>query len=237
MTRSLVNGSHSTLILSTVGVPQGPILGCVLLKVFVNDLEEKMESAVFKPADHTKNQGKCVEGMVEIFDMLLATAARFRMMNLQGEEFVCLKSIILLNSGVYTFLSSTLKSLEERDYIHRVLDKITDTLIHLMAKSGLSLQQQHRRLAQLLLILSHIRHMSNKGMEHLYNMKCKNVVPLYDLLLEMLDAHRLHAPAARSAAPMEEENRSQLTSASASSHSLQSFYINSKEEDNMQNTI
>ncbi|XP_009464574.1 PREDICTED: estrogen receptor [Nipponia nippon] len=184
-----------------------------------------------------RNQGKCVEGMVEIFDMLLATAARFRMMNLQGEEFVCLKSIILLNSGVYTFLSSTLKSLEERDYIHRVLDKITDTLIHLMAKSGLSLQQQHRRLAQLLLILSHIRHMSNKGMEHLYNMKCKNVVPLYDLLLEMLDAHRLHAPASRSAAPMEEENRSQLTTASASSHSLQSFYINSKEEDNMQNTI
>ncbi|NXJ96352.1 ESR1 protein, partial [Corythaixoides concolor] len=184
-----------------------------------------------------RNQGKCVEGMVEIFDMLLATAARFRMMNLQGEEFVCLKSIILLNSGVYTFLSSTLKSLEERDYIHRVLDKITDTLIHLMAKSGLSLQQQHRRLAQLLLILSHIRHMSNKGMEHLYNMKCKNVVPLYDLLLEMLDAHRLHAPAARSAAPMEEENRSQLTTASASSHSLQSFYINGKEEENMQNTI
>ncbi|XP_009666996.1 estrogen receptor isoform X1 [Struthio camelus] len=184
-----------------------------------------------------RNQGKCVEGMVEIFDMLLATAARFRMMNLQGEEFVCLKSIILLNSGVYTFLSSTLKSLEERDYIHRVLDKITDTLIHLMAKSGLSLQQQHRRLAQLLLILSHIRHMSNKGMEHLYNMKCKNVVPLYDLLLEMLDAHRLHAPAARSAAPMEEENRSQLTTASASSHSLQSFYMNNREEENMQNTI
>uniref|UniRef100_A0A8C9EKX8 Estrogen receptor n=1 Tax=Pavo cristatus TaxID=9049 RepID=A0A8C9EKX8_PAVCR len=184
-----------------------------------------------------RNQGKCVEGMVEIFDMLLATAARFRMMNLQGEEFVCLKSIILLNSGVYTFLSSTLKSLEERDYIHRVLDKITDTLIHLMAKSGLSLQQQHRRLAQLLLILSHIRHMSNKGMEHLYNMKCKNVVPLYDLLLEMLDAHRLHAPAARSAAPMEEENQSQLTTAPASSHSLQPFYINSKEEESMQNTI
>ncbi|XP_075604521.1 estrogen receptor isoform X1 [Balearica regulorum gibbericeps] len=183
-----------------------------------------------------RNQGKCVEGMVEIFDMLLATATRFRMMNLQGEEFVCLKSIILLNSGVYTFLSSTLKSLEERDYIHRVLDKITDTLIHLMAKSGLSLQQQHRRLAQLLLILSHIRHMSNKGMEHLYNMKCKNVVPLYDLLLEMLDAHRLHTPAARSAAPMEEENRSQLTTAPASSHSLQSFYINGKEE-NMQNPI
>lgn len=35
---------------------------------------------------------------------------------------------------------------------------------------------------------------SNKGMEHLYSMKCKNKVPLYDLLLEMLDAHRLHTP-------------------------------------------
>ncbi|XP_059257256.1 estrogen receptor [Mustela nigripes] len=175
-----------------------------------------------------RNQGKCVEGMVEIFDMLLATSSRFRMMNLQGEEFVCLKSIILLNSGVYTFLSSTLKSLEEKDHIHRVLDKITDTLIHLMAKAGLTLQQQHRRLAQLLLILSHIRHMSNKGMEHLYSMKCKNVVPLYDLLLEMLDAHRLHAPAGRGggSAPMEEMSESRLaTTGATSSHSLQAYYI------------
>lgn len=45
------------------------------------------------------NQGKCVEGLGEIFDMLLATSSRFRMMNVRGEEFVCLKSIILLNSG------------------------------------------------------------------------------------------------------------------------------------------
>lgn len=30
---------------------------------------------------------------------------------------------------------------------------------------------------------------SNKGMEHLLSMKCKNVVPVYDLLLEMLNAH------------------------------------------------
>lgn len=32
-------------------------------------------------------------------------------------------------------------------------------------------------------------------MEHLYSMKCKNRVPLYDLLLEMLDAHRIQRPA------------------------------------------
>lgn len=35
---------------------------------------------------------------------------------------------------------------------------------------------------------------SNKGMEHLYHMKCKNRVPLYDLLLEMLDAQRFQSP-------------------------------------------
>lgn len=63
-------------------------------------------------------------------------------------------------------------------------------------------------------------------MEHLYSMKCKNVVPLYDLLLEMLDAHRLHAPANRGGVPMEEMNQSQLaTPGSTSSHSLQAFYI------------
>ncbi|XP_032072821.1 estrogen receptor isoform X2 [Thamnophis elegans] len=184
-----------------------------------------------------RNQGKCVEGMVEIFDMLLATSSRFRMMNVQGEEFVCLKSIILLNSGIYTFLSSTLKSLEEKEHIHRVLDKITDTLMHLMAKSGLSQQQQHRRLAQLLLILSHIRHMSNKGMEHLYNMKCKNVVPLYDLLLEMLDAHRLHAPAARNTPHNEEEISNQLAMAPASMHSLPPCYVNKQEEEPVQEAV
>ncbi|XP_054426100.1 estrogen receptor isoform X1 [Pteronotus mesoamericanus] len=178
-----------------------------------------------------RNQGKCVEGMVEIFDMLLATSSQFRMMNLQGEEFVCLKSIILLNSGVYTFLSSTLKSLEEKDHIHRVLDKIIDTLIHLMAKAGLTLQQQHRRLAQLLLILSHIRHMSNKGMEHLYSMKCKNVVPLYDLLLEMLDAHRLRSPANRGGVLAEEMHQGQMASAGPpSSHSLHTYYISGEAE-------
>lgn len=34
---------------------------------------------------------------------------------------------------------------------------------------------------------------SNKGMDHLHCMKMKNMVPLYDLLLEMLDAHIMHS--------------------------------------------
>uniref|UniRef100_A0A3Q1G8Y3 Estrogen receptor n=1 Tax=Acanthochromis polyacanthus TaxID=80966 RepID=A0A3Q1G8Y3_9TELE len=142
----------------------------------------------------SRNEGDCVEGMAEIFDMLLATASRFRMLKLKPEEFVCLKAIILLNSGAFSFCTGTMEPLHNSVAVQNMLDTITDALIHHISQSGCSAQQQSRRQAQLLLLLSHIRHMSNKGMEHLYSMKCKNKVPLYDLLLEMLDAHRLHRP-------------------------------------------
>ncbi|XP_076128838.1 estrogen receptor [Alosa pseudoharengus] len=141
-----------------------------------------------------RNEGNCVEGMVEIFDMLLATVARFRTLKLTPEEFVCLKAVILLNSGAFPLSSSSTQPLQDGYSVQCMLDNITDALIYCISQSGTSVHLQSRRQAQLLLLLSHIRHMSNKGMEHLYSMKCKNKVPLYDLLLEMLDAHRLHTP-------------------------------------------
>ncbi|XP_051951653.1 estrogen receptor-like [Xyrauchen texanus] len=140
-----------------------------------------------------RNEGECVEGMAEIFDMLLATVARFHSLKLKSEEFVCLKAIILLNSGAFSFCSSPVAPQSDSFMVQCMLDNITDVLIHCISKSGASVQLQSRRQAQLLLLLSHIRHMSNKGMEHLYRMKCKNRVPLYDLLLEMLDAQRFHS--------------------------------------------
>ncbi|KAK2884251.1 hypothetical protein Q8A67_017888 [Cirrhinus molitorella] len=140
-----------------------------------------------------RSEGDCVEGMAEIFDMLLATVARFRSLKLKLEEFVCLKAIILLNSGAFSFCSSPVEPLMDSFMVQCMLDNITDALIYCISKSGASLQLQSRRQAHLLLLLSHIRHMSNKGLEHLYRMKCKNRVPLYDLLLEMLDAQRFHS--------------------------------------------
>lgn len=140
-----------------------------------------------------RSEGECVEGMAEIFDMLLATVARFRSLKLKLEEFVCLKAIILINSGAFSFCSSPVEPLMDNFMVQCMLDNITDALIYCISKSGASLQLQSRRQAQLLLLLSHIRHMSNKGMEHLYRMKCKNRVPLYDLLLEMLDAQRFQS--------------------------------------------
>ncbi|XP_039981885.1 estrogen receptor isoform X2 [Xiphias gladius] len=164
-----------------------------------------------------RNEGDCVEGMAEIFDMLLATTSRFRMLKLKPEEFVCLKAIVLLNSGSFSHCTGTMEPLHDSPAVQDMLDTITDTLIHHISQSGCSVQQQSRRQAQLLLLLSHIRHMSNKGMEHLYSMKCKNKVPLYDLLLEMLDAHRLHHPV-RPAQSWLQANREPSTTATSSNN-------------------
>lgn len=72
---------------------------------------------------------------------------------------------------------------------------------------------------------------SNKGMEHLYSMKCKNVVPLYDLLLEMLDAHRMRSATNRGGTPMAETHPSHMAApAPTSSHSLQTYYISGEAE-------
>uniref|UniRef100_A0A3Q3MR29 Estrogen receptor n=1 Tax=Mastacembelus armatus TaxID=205130 RepID=A0A3Q3MR29_9TELE len=165
-----------------------------------------------------RNEGDCVEGMAEIFDMLLATVSRFRMLKLKPEEFVCLKAIILLNSGAFSFCTGTMEPLHDSAAVQNMLDTITDALVHHINQSGYSVQQQLRRQAQLLLLLSHIRHMSIKGMEHLYSMKCKNNVPLYDLLLEMLDAHHLHRPV-RPAQPWCQAGREPPSTSSSTSSS------------------
>ncbi|KAB0407356.1 hypothetical protein E2I00_001563 [Balaenoptera physalus] len=137
-----------------------------------------------------RDEGKCVEGILEIFDMLLATTSRFRELKLQHKEYLCVKAMILLNSSVYPTAAAPQEADSSRKLAH-LLNAVTDALVWVIAKSGIPSQQQSVRLANLLMLLSHVRHASNKGMEHLLNMKCKNVVPVYDLLLEMLNAHTL----------------------------------------------
>ncbi|XP_010845100.1 PREDICTED: estrogen receptor beta isoform X2 [Bison bison bison] len=92
--------------------------------------------------------------------------------------------------GMYPSATAPQEADSGRKLTH-LLNAVTDALVWVIAKSGMSSQQQSMRLANLLMLLSHVRHASNKGMEHLLNMKCKNVVPVYDLLLEMLNAHTL----------------------------------------------
>lgn len=62
-------------------------------------------------------------------------------------------------------------------------------------------------------------------------MKCKNVVPLYDLLLEMLDAHRLRSATNRGGTPTAETHQGHMAAtAPTSSHSLQTYYISGEAE-------
>ncbi|XP_074547532.1 estrogen receptor 2b isoform X2 [Halichoeres trimaculatus] len=136
-----------------------------------------------------REEGQCVEGIMEIFDMLLAATSRFRELKLQREEYVCLKAMILLNSNLCTSSPQTEEELESRSKLLRLLDSVIDALVWAISKLGLSTQQQTLRLGHLTMLLSHIRHVSNKGMDHLSTMKRKNVVLVYDLLLEMLDAN------------------------------------------------
>ncbi|KAJ3613149.1 hypothetical protein NHX12_019401, partial [Muraenolepis orangiensis] len=138
-----------------------------------------------------REEGNCVEGIMEIFDMLLSATSRFRELNLQREEYVCLKAMILLNSNMCTSVPETPEELESRSRLLRLLDLVIDALVWAISKLGLSTQEQTLRLGHLTMLLSHIRHVSNKGMDHLSTMKRKNVVFVYDLLLEMLDTdHR-----------------------------------------------
>ncbi|XP_063079621.1 estrogen receptor 2a isoform X1 [Engraulis encrasicolus] len=142
----------------------------------------------------TRAESSCVQGFMEIFDMLLAATARFRELRLQKEEYVCLKAMILLNSNMSLSSSEGGDSeFHSHSKLLQLLDAVTDALVWAIAKGGGSFQQQFKRLAHLLMLLSHIRHLSNKGMDHLHSMKMKKMVPVYDLLLEMLDAHVMHS--------------------------------------------
>uniref|UniRef100_A0A2K5CGY9 Estrogen receptor beta n=1 Tax=Aotus nancymaae TaxID=37293 RepID=A0A2K5CGY9_AOTNA len=110
---------------------------------------------------------------------------------LADEELVHMISWAKKIPGMYPLVTATQDADSSQKLAH-LLNAVTDALVWVIAKSGVSSQQQSVRLANLLMLLSHIRHASNKGMEHLLSMKCKNVVPVYDLLLEMMNAHVVH---------------------------------------------
>ncbi|XP_054469990.1 estrogen receptor beta-like [Anoplopoma fimbria] len=176
-------------------------------------LEILMLGLIWRSVDHpgklifspdfklNREEGQCVEGIMEIFDMLLAATSRFRELKLQREEYVCLKAMILLNSNLCTSSPQTAEELESRNKLLRLLDSVIDALVWSISKLGLSTQQQTLRLGHLTMLLSHIRHVSNKGMDHLTTMKRKNVVLVYDLLLEMLDANMTSGGSQPSSSP------------------------------------
>uniref|UniRef100_A0A2K6TV04 Estrogen receptor beta n=1 Tax=Saimiri boliviensis boliviensis TaxID=39432 RepID=A0A2K6TV04_SAIBB len=107
-----------------------------------------------------RDEGKCVEGILEVFDMLLATTSRFRELKLQHKEYLCVKAMVLLNSSMYPLVTTT-QDAESSQKLAHLLNAVTDALVWVIAKSGVSSQQQSVRLANLLMLLSHVRHASS----------------------------------------------------------------------------
>uniref|UniRef100_A0A8C7GR01 Estrogen receptor 2 n=1 Tax=Oncorhynchus kisutch TaxID=8019 RepID=A0A8C7GR01_ONCKI len=147
---------------------------------------------------YNMEEGNCVEGIMITFDMLLAATTRFRELNLQREEYVCLKVMILLNSNICSTSPEMAGNLESKGKLQLLLDSVTDALVWAISKQGLSFQLQSTRLSHLLMLLSDICHVSGKGINHLSSMKNKNIVQVSDLLLEMLtntcNRSRMSAP-------------------------------------------
>lgn len=51
------------------------------------------------------------------------------------------------------------EELQSRNKLLRLLDAVTDALVWAIAKTGLTFREQYTRLAHLLMLLSHIRHL------------------------------------------------------------------------------
>ncbi|KAM9777588.1 LOW QUALITY PROTEIN: estrogen receptor 2b [Neosynchiropus ocellatus] len=169
-----------------------------------------------------RDEGQCVEGIMEIFDLLLAATSRFRELQLQREEYVCLKAMILLNSNLCSSPAETPAEQESRKRLMSLLDLVIDALVWAISKTGLSTQQQTLRLGHLTMLLSHVRHVSNKGMDHLSTMKRRNVVLVYDLLLEMLDAN---TPGSENGTRSDQSQRVQPEAAAAGSRSGDQYMV------------
>uniref|UniRef100_A0AAX7UGH9 NR LBD domain-containing protein n=1 Tax=Astatotilapia calliptera TaxID=8154 RepID=A0AAX7UGH9_ASTCA len=77
--------------------------------------------------------------------VFVPSTSRFRMLKLKPEEFVCLKAIILLNSGAFSFCTGTMEPLHDSAAVQHMLDTITDALIFHISQLGCSAQHQSRR--------------------------------------------------------------------------------------------
>lgn len=71
----------------------------------------------------------------------------------QSTDMCCVSS----GPGVYS-LAAAAQEAESGRKLTRLLNAVTDALVWVIAKSGISAQQQSVRLANLLMLLSHVRH-------------------------------------------------------------------------------
>uniref|UniRef100_A0A8C1LYC6 Estrogen-related receptor alpha n=1 Tax=Cyprinus carpio TaxID=7962 RepID=A0A8C1LYC6_CYPCA len=139
-------------------------LGCEDEVVFAEDfvLDEEMSR---------------VAGLTELNAAISQLARRFRVLQLDREEFVMLKAIALTNSdSVY---------IEDMEAVQKLRDLLHQALLELEAQRR---PDDPQRAGRLLLTLPLLRQTAGRALTTFYSIKTRGGVPMHKLFLEMLEA-------------------------------------------------
>uniref|UniRef100_A0A8C5CR91 Barrier-to-autointegration factor-like protein n=1 Tax=Gadus morhua TaxID=8049 RepID=A0A8C5CR91_GADMO len=139
-------------------------LGCEDEVVFAEDfvLDEEMSR---------------VAGLTELNAAISQLARRFRVLNVDREEFVMLKAIALTNSdSVY---------IEDMEAVQKLRDLLHQALVELESQRR---PEDGQRAGRLLLTLPLLRQTAGRALTTFYSIKSRGGVPMHKLFLEMLEA-------------------------------------------------
>ncbi|CAL8362957.1 unnamed protein product [Lota lota] len=139
-------------------------LGCEDEVVFAEDfvLDEEMSR---------------VAGLTELNAAISQLARRFRILNVDREEFVMLKALALTNSdSVY---------IEDMEAVQKLRDLLHQALVELESQRR---PDDAQRAGRLLLTLPLLRQTAGRALTTFYSIKTRGGVPMHKLFLEMLEA-------------------------------------------------
>ncbi|XP_078000762.1 estrogen receptor-like [Glandiceps talaboti] len=185
---------YSTLELDDqVRLLENSWLEILLISLCYKSMQYKGEKLFFAPGLIVDRKDFAKSGFTDLCQHIAAIANRCAAFDLSKEEFVCLKALVLVNSAM---------ELQSQDRLHKLQDDLTDALSEAVELTN---PTELRRLPKLLMLLSHLRHLSCKGITQLFEVRNSGNVPLYDLLLEMLDSNTIVRRQQRQAQEWKEE--------------------------------
>ncbi|MFT7796457.1 steroid hormone receptor ERR1-like [Arapaima gigas] len=116
-------------------------------------------------------------GLTELNAAISLLARRYRALELDREEFVMLKAIVLTNSdSVY---------IEDVEAVQKLRDLLHQALVELESQRR---PEDPRRAGRLLLTLPLLRQTAGRALSTFYSIKTRGGVPMHKLFLEMLEA-------------------------------------------------
>ncbi|XP_060684600.1 steroid hormone receptor ERR2-like isoform X3 [Hemiscyllium ocellatum] len=116
-------------------------------------------------------------GLLEVYTSLLQLTHKYKKLQLDREEFVTLKAIVLANSDC--------THIEEVARVQLLQDSLHEALVDYEVSEH---PEDPRRAGKLLMSLPLLRQTASKALQHFHTIKLQGKVPMHKLVLEMLDA-------------------------------------------------